>query len=460
MSTQLTPILVPNLDPTDETFLSSRGDAVNLFGQPLGQRIFAHNGALYALYISDENYPTNILMRVSRSTDNGDTWATMDSANEYDINDPLASTRNEVTLQFNNKIYIAIDRYTGVSSAWTGTVKVYSFDLSTNAWDLTTITGPSVSGGTFDTRQYMSLRMISRGLSEILLLYNKPNFGVSSFPCYIDIYNIGSSTWTSTAHRMFAGLGSFRETRAADMVYDGSYVHIIAAVSSLSGSEERLHVTFSSGNAFGTEVNVLSSYISPWPDPTTTVYQEYNNRIEGIVHGGRVYFIQDALFSPPAQKPNSIIVWSTPVGAATGSFTAETILYDVSPTNNFSPWCPKPLIVNGTLYVAALYWFGGIALSTKIVFSKKLSTGWTAFETFYDYAVEAPDGSQPLVYLGPAPKIYDFSAIPFSVGSGSGFAALSTMRYSNESNPTTFFVKDSPCPPEGGGTSIAGNYMY
>src|SRR4051812_40007373 len=134
---QAPPVLIGVPTPYDE---SVTGHAI-AFGemQPKGPRLIRYNDAIYAVY-RFYNGATSLDWRVTKSTDDGATWANLDTAGEPALT--FGTYTNDKVIVQGSKLRVICDYITQAGSNYTYEVRIYTFDLTTEEWDSGYVAGP------------------------------------------------------------------------------------------------------------------------------------------------------------------------------------------------------------------------------------------------------------------------------------------------------------------------------
>jgi hypothetical protein len=380
------PVLIGVPDPYDASVTG--GQVVFDAPQNQGQRVIRYNGNIYAFYRF--NAATTLNWRCTKSTDDGATWANLDTANEPDDQAyGNAYSYDKVFVQ-GSTAWVIFDHITQSGSDRTYTIRMYPFDLDAETWGAH-VTGPAYTkvGGTAHCFQDAVLR----GLHEIVVLY--VDSGGLGDPRAIDIYNTTSATWTTTGLIPFSGAGSFDPMQAHLLHWDGEYVHIFADYSVDLGTPYlMLHCTMDSANAFGTEQNLYAAWDGLWLDPS----DDYGGRPAGganvesvCVHGGKIYaFTWGRPLDPYDSSNHQIFCWSANIGEAAPTWTVEAVYMPVYAATEEVALKPVAFVSNGALHCGFLY-IGGDYTDYRISFVRRIAGTWSSPLDIYAY-----NGNQPV----------------------------------------------------------------
>jgi hypothetical protein len=379
------PVLIGVPDPYDE---SVTGSTV-VFDAPRHrqQKLIRYDGNIYAFYRFSDTATLNI--RCTKSTDDGATWANVDTAGEpAEQAFGNSYTYDRLIIQ-GAMVYFICDYITQSGSDRTYQVRIYPFNLTTEEWG-TTINGPSYT--MIAGNSYCLQDACLRGLDELVILYM--DSGGYDSPRAIDIYNTTSATWTTTGLAVFDGSGSFDYATAFSMCWDGEYIHLFADYSVQHGTPYYLlHVTLDASNTLGTEQDLFTAWDGAWVDPTINHgARPAIATVESVaVHGGKIYaFAWGRPLSPMDEQSHQIICWHANIGEAAPTWTAEAVYMPVYDDTQEVAVKPVGFVSNGALHCGFLY-IGGDYTDYRISFVRRIAGTWSSPLDIYAY-----NGNEPV----------------------------------------------------------------
>jgi hypothetical protein len=427
-----------------------------------GDRHIAYGGALYVIFFDPEASPAGIKICVSKSTNNGVTWATLDTANQP-LPDLDSAAMPTACVPQGSKFRMVYLHKAITGSTKVAEVRIYTFDCSTELWEAGYVAGPTQTLTTSWTAQDFFRDACLRGTDEILVGWAPaPSGGGDGLNSYIDIYNTTSETWTTTDLLVFpeTAQGTAVEPLLRRMVWDGTYVHLFSEISKDSASFGRVrnHRTLDSVNGLSAPANMLTAVNPAWPDPMTPYgdpnYVEYgvgwgtaNFYISVIVHDGKVFMAQAAntnTFADPGGETfwyaehRQVVCFVADAGDPSPSWSTELIC-DTDATFN-----PYLFVSDGTLHCI----FNSDNPTTGddagiVYYSKRIADVWTDEGTLYSYFVRPPaDDPGPTPTPSAFGLVRDMVGIP-DVTNSLGFSAMVGFAYGDIG--TVWFLTDSPC---------------
>jgi len=426
--------------------------------RPRGPRIIEYSGALYSIYWQVLN-TTTYGLRVSKSTDNGLTWAILDVSNEPALDLQAAGVVTSSSFIRDSKIYLGFDYVTLSGVTRTYTVRIYNFDCATETWSASYITGPT--GSVASLTQSIFIDMCLRTNNELILLWTPvPSPGPAT--SYINIYNFTSATWTTSggsAIQLFTGAGGLGTNQGECLIWDGTYIHIFSttADTGITGYSlnARLHITMNSANTLGTEQNVLTAANVAWiypvigaPDPNTNAYYiAYNHPLELCIQGGKLFAAQRASVTTAFDSTNrQLIAWVCSTGVQVPTFSSEAIKTGANYT-----FLPSLVVIGGSLYCIHIYDATGFFENGSVQFTVRSNAGaWSTSVEFYNWAANTPAGW----YGGTSLFVQNICIVPNMLNEAK-FSIAATLQYGFTTS-VWFLNVDLGCPT----TTVSENVMY
>ena len=451
------PVNTPTLIGVPEPYNDSSANNSESYGvnpQPRGPRLFEANDAYYAIFWIYNYVPATARyeIRFSKSVDLGVTWTEVDTANSPILTFYSFGGYNTVRL-VGTKVYVAQDYITLSGVNYTSEVRIYSFELTTELWDTSFITGPSQT--VTPTKTHTFIDFCLRGTNEFLLLHHVD--GSIPQTDELDIYNLTSSTWTTTGLKVFDT--STANAPADSIIWDGTYAHIFASAYRLNLIDfEIAYVTLSSTNTFGIQQNLYNTWLPAWINPAPFGPNHYLDLgYQFVIFGPKIYMVWTVKVTSPSDPANrQIICLTANKGEANPTWTAEEVYLPLA-TN--SEYALQPILFVAHNIITIAYTYTTDYDSLYIKFTKRVLGVWTPHLTFYSYYADPPVYAGLKFPVGSLLNIRDFTALS-DVGGPSHFGLMATLNY--DYHIAVWFLIETPCDCTDAIAAATGqsNFMY
>jgi hypothetical protein len=329
-------------------------------------------------------------------------------------------------------LWVVIDHDTLSGSDHTYEVRMFKFNLASEAWVSGYIAGP--------TQTYIATTGVCladaclRGADEIIVAWNA-NVDPEDPKAFIDIYNTTSATWTSTDISVFDGSDpALAPAPVETLAWDGAYVHIFSQLwfdDNYSEDHIRLHRTMDSSNGLGAEADLMAVIDAAWvpaiqDDPGGTNSDDcYNHSLFAQIHDGKIFVSQDCKVTIPYTTDNrQVICFYANIGEATPTWASEAVYLPLDSDGEYAFWNIL-FVAGGTLHCAFIYTedFDSVFIYT----TKRVGGTWTTPALFYGYDNNPPYFDN-YTFDGSGLNIRSFAAIP-DTATPARFSMMATLNY-------------------------------